>query len=49
MTVLRRLDCVLAPTKEHVLHEYDKLQTRGLEGEALFMPWSKISWTGSIR
>ncbi|MCF8108647.1 MAG: type I restriction-modification system subunit M [Desulfohalobiaceae bacterium] len=35
MTVLRRLDCVLAPTKEHVLQEYDKLQVRGLEGEAL--------------
>ena len=35
MTVLRRLDCVLAPTKEQVLEEYAKLQARGLEGEAL--------------
>ena len=35
MTVLRRLDCVLAPTKEQVLEEYDKLIARGLEGDAL--------------
>lgn len=35
MTVLRRLDCVLAPTKEQVLKEYEKLQARGLEGDAL--------------
>ncbi|MFB4203231.1 hypothetical protein KBTX_02896 [wastewater metagenome] len=35
MTVLRRLDCVLAPTKEQVLAEYKKLQAQGLEGEAL--------------
>jgi len=35
MTVLRRLDCVLAPTKKQVLKEYGKLQARGLEGEAL--------------
>lgn len=35
MTVLRRLDCVLAPTKEQVLKEYKKLQARGLEGDAL--------------
>lgn len=31
MTVLRRLDCVLAPTKEQVLKEYEKLQARGLD------------------
>jgi type I restriction enzyme M protein len=35
MTVLRRLDCVLAPTKAQVLKEYEKLQARGLEGDAL--------------
>ena len=35
MTVLRRLDCVLAPTKKQVLEEYDKLKARGLEGDAL--------------
>jgi len=35
MTVLRRLDCVLAPSKEQVLREYEKLQARGLEGDAL--------------
>ena len=35
MTVLRRLDCVLTPTKEQVLKEYEKLQARGLEGDAL--------------
>jgi type I restriction enzyme M protein len=35
MTVLRRLDCVLEPTKEQVLKEYDKLKARGLEGDAL--------------
>ncbi len=35
MTVLRRLDCVLAPAKEEVLKEYEKLKARGLEGDAL--------------
>ncbi|ATJ81534.1 N-6 DNA methylase [Halomonas beimenensis] len=35
MTVLRRLDCVLAPTKDQMLKEYEKLQARGLEGDAL--------------
>jgi len=35
MTVLRRLDCVLAPTKNQVLRDYEKLQARGLEGDAL--------------
>ena len=35
MTVLRRLDCVLEPTKEQVLAEYEKLKARGLEGDAL--------------
>lgn len=35
MTVLRRLDCVLEPTKEKVLEEYKKLQARGLKDKAL--------------
>jgi type I restriction enzyme M protein len=30
-TVLRRLDCVLAPTKEKVLKRYDELKAKGLE------------------
>jgi type I restriction enzyme M protein len=30
-TVLRRLDCVLAPTKERVLKRYEDLKARGLE------------------
>lgn len=29
LTVLRRLDCVLEPTKDEVLSEYDKLKDRG--------------------
>ena len=32
LTVLRRLDCVLAPTKEAVLRRQAKLRARGLEG-----------------
>lgn len=35
MTVLRRLDCVLQPTKDAVIREYEKLVAQGLEGEAL--------------
>ena len=31
LTVLRRLDCVLAPTKENVLHRQAELRGRGLE------------------
>ena len=31
LTVLRRLDCVLAPTKENVLQRQGKLRGRGLE------------------
>jgi len=30
-TVLRRLDCVLAPTKEKALKRYDELKAKGLE------------------
>ncbi|MFI9653284.1 class I SAM-dependent DNA methyltransferase [Guyparkeria sp. GHLCS8-2] len=35
MTVLRRLDCVLAPTKEQMLEEYEKLKARGHKDNAL--------------
>src|ERR1700732_706686 len=35
MTVLRRFDCVLAPTKQRVLAEYDKRKGGKLQGEAL--------------
>ena len=35
MTVLRRFDCVLAPTKAKVLAEHDKRKGGRLEGEAL--------------
>lgn len=35
MTVLRRLDMVLQPTKDYVRAEYDRLQAQGLEGAAL--------------
>ena len=31
-TLLRRLDCVLEPTKEAVLTEYDKRKGTGVEG-----------------
>src|SRR5947208_637626 len=31
LTVLRRLDCVLEPTKAKVLHEYAKLAKRGVK------------------
>jgi len=35
MTVLRRFDCVLAPTKAKVLAEYEKRKGSKLEGDAL--------------
>ena len=35
MTVLRRLDCVLEPTKDAVLAEYDKLKAQGLPERAI--------------
>ncbi len=35
MTVLRRFDCVLAPTKAKVLVEYEKRRGGKLEGDAL--------------
>jgi type I restriction enzyme M protein len=35
MTVLRRFDCVLEPTKAKVLAEYEKRKGSKLEGDAL--------------
>jgi type I restriction enzyme M protein len=35
MTVLRRFDCVLAPTKARVLAEHAKRKGSKLEGDAL--------------
>jgi type I restriction enzyme M protein len=35
MTVLRRLDCVLEPTKNSILKKYEALQAKGLTGKAL--------------
>ncbi len=35
MTVLRRMDCVLEPTKEKVLQQYEKLQAQGHTEDAI--------------
>lgn len=35
IVVLRRLDCVLEPTKEKVLKEYDKLTAQGKPASAI--------------
>ncbi|MBF6599046.1 MAG: SAM-dependent DNA methyltransferase [Dehalococcoidia bacterium] len=37
MTVLRRFDCVLAPTKQQVLAEYERRKKRGTSDDALDM------------
>jgi len=43
MTVLRRFDCVLAPTKPKVLAEYEKRKGGKLEGDALDSNLSKAA------
>jgi type I restriction enzyme M protein len=43
LTVLRRLDCVLEPTKEKVLEEYKKLQARGLKDRALHSALARVA------
>src|SRR3972149_5153400 len=43
MTVLRRFDCVLAPTKAKVLAENDKLKGGRIEGDALDRRLSKVA------
>jgi len=42
MTVLRRFDCVLAPTKAQVLGEYERLKGK-LQGEALDARLNKVA------
>jgi type I restriction enzyme M protein len=43
MVVLRRLDCVLEPTKDSVLKEYDKLQARQIPEDAMYGPLGKAA------
>lgn len=43
MTVLRRLDCVLEPTKEEVLAEYQRLIARGFKNKALHTALAKTA------
>jgi type I restriction enzyme M protein len=43
MTVLRRFDCVLAPTKKKVLAEYERLKGTKFEGEALTKRLDKVA------
>ena len=42
MTVLRRFDCVLAPTKAKVLAEYEKRKDK-LEGDALDLLLNRVA------
>ena len=35
MTVLRRLDLLLQPTKDDVIAEFERLEAQGLEGDVL--------------
>jgi type I restriction enzyme, S subunit len=46
-TVLRRLNCVLDPTKEAVLKEKEKRETAGLNPNAPMKP-SGIEWLGDV-
>lgn len=43
MTVLRRLDCVLEPTKEKVSAEYKRLKDKGLKDNALHTALAKYA------
>jgi type I restriction enzyme M protein len=43
MTVLRRLDCVLEPTKDKVLEEYQRLKARGLKDKALHSALARVA------
>ena len=43
MTVLRRLDCVLEPTKDKVLEEYKKLKARGFKDKALHTALARVA------
>jgi len=46
MTVLRRMDCVLEPTKETVLKQYEKLQAQGHTEEAIHKILGKTATEG---
>jgi type I restriction enzyme M protein len=43
MTVLRRFDCVLAPTRNKVLAEYERSKGGKLAGEALDTKLNKVA------
>jgi type I restriction enzyme M protein len=43
MTVLRRLDCVLAPTKDKVLEQYEKLKSQKLPEKAIHAMLAKTA------
>jgi type I restriction enzyme M protein len=43
MVVLRRLDCVLEPTKDKVLKEYARLQAKGMAERAMSLPLGKAA------
>ncbi|MFP4098420.1 MAG: N-6 DNA methylase [Alphaproteobacteria bacterium] len=43
MTVLRRMDCVLAPTKDNVLAQYEKLKAQGHSEDALHKILGKLA------
>lgn len=43
LIVLRRLDCVLEPTKDLVLKEKDRLQAKGITGPALEKALSRVA------
>ena len=58
LTVLRRFDCLLAPTKAQVLEEYEKIKTRPeaairriLSGitERPFYNLSKLDWPDAVK
>ena len=46
LIVLRRLDCVLEPTKDEVLEQHKKLVARGLKDEALHKALAAATKTG---
>ncbi|KTD34683.1 putative type I restriction enzyme M protein [Legionella moravica] len=46
MTVLRRMDCVLEPTKDQVLEQYEKLQTQGHSEDAIYKILGKYAAQG---
>ncbi|HAT1987220.1 TPA: N-6 DNA methylase [Legionella pneumophila] len=46
MTVLRRMDCVLEPTKDNVLEQYEKLLTQGHSEDAIHKILGKYAAQG---